>query len=40
MAGRHWYVKKEHERLWLVVYSVVGLAILMGAMFLIGTVGR
>jgi hypothetical protein len=35
--GRQWIVKRDYGRLWLVVYSVVGLAIMVGILLLIGT---
>jgi hypothetical protein len=34
--GRHWYVKRNYEWLWPIVYSVVGMAILSAAMFFLG----
>jgi hypothetical protein len=34
--SRHWIVKKDHERLRVIVYSIVGMAILMGMMMLAG----
>ncbi len=38
--GRHWYVKRNYDWLWLIVYSVVGMAILSAALFLLGTTGK
>lgn len=35
--GRHWYVKRNYDWLWLIVYSAVGMAILSAALFLFGT---
>jgi hypothetical protein len=32
-----WIVKKRYDRFWLVVYCVVGMAIVMGAMLFVGT---
>jgi hypothetical protein len=38
--GRHWYVKRNYDWLWLIVYSAVGMAILSAALFLFGTTGK
>ena len=39
--GRQWDVKKElPEWMWAFMYSVVGVAILLGFMFFLGTVGK
>jgi len=27
--SRHWIVKKNNERVWVIIYSVVGMALLM-----------
>jgi len=32
--SRHWIVKKNHDRIWIVVYSVVGMIILMSVLML------
>jgi hypothetical protein len=38
--GRHWYVKRNYDWLWLIAYSAVGIAILSAALFLWGTTGK
>ncbi len=36
-VGRQWLVKNERKTMWLVIYCVVGMSIVMGVLFLIGT---
>jgi len=40
MTGRHWYVKKDHTRLWLITCCVVGMAFLSGVLFFVGSIGK
>jgi hypothetical protein len=40
MTGRHWYVKKDYRRLWLIVCCVVGMVILSGVMLFMGSVAK
>jgi len=40
MTGRHWYVKKDYAWLWLIIFSLVGMAILSGVLFLVGFTGK
>jgi hypothetical protein len=36
MNGRHWYVKKDHARFWMIAFSVLGMAVLSGLLFFVG----
>jgi hypothetical protein len=36
MAGRHWEIKKDYKWLRVIVYAVVGMAILTAVMFFVG----
>jgi uncharacterized membrane protein YuzA (DUF378 family) len=40
MAGREWYVKKEHAWARILIYSVVGMAALVGLLIFLGTFGK
>ena len=36
MVGRQWEIKKDYKWLWVIVYAVVGMAILTAVMFFVG----
>jgi hypothetical protein len=40
MAGREWYVKKEHAWMRMLIYSVLGMAVLVGLAIFLGTFGK